>query len=431
MKKKLIALSALSALTVGAALLMPGKRYRVKSKSSAPAPEGELTAETPRTVRELTPEEQSAGENAYVDFAFRLLSRALQDPATQNEPNRMLSPLSALMCLGMIANGAGGETKAQMERTLGLPVDGLNAWLCALYDKLPDDDDCRIALADSVWMKNTDNLAVKPEFLQTVADNYAAQAFAAPFDDSTVRAINEWCSRHTDGMIDEIIRKIDPGTLMFLINATLFDAKWQSEYEEKDIQQKPFHNADGTDTPVNLLRSEERTYLSGKGFTGFVRPYKGRRYAFVGLLPTDKNADVMQKAASLSGSDWRTMWDNRRGRTVRVGIPEFKSDFSVDLTETLKELGMTDAFSAMNADFTPMASCENANMFLGMVAQKTHVEVDRHGTKAAAVTYGMMMCNACAPSRIEYVILDRPFVYAIVDTESGLPLFIGVVTELK
>ncbi len=380
----------------------------------------------------LTADQKSAGQKACLDFAFDLFTESLKDESTKNDPNRMISPLSAMMCLALIANGTDGNTKAQMEQALGLPVEDLDRFLYDYWQSVETTDDCKVALANSVWFRDdADRLKVEPAFLQSVADWYQAQAYAAPFNDSTVKDVNRWCADHTDGMIDHILDKFDPRDMMILINALMFDAKWAEQYEKKDVRDEKFANADGTRSDVKMLRSEEHTFLWGDNFRAFAKYYKGGRYAFVGMLP-DEGVDVMDLAASLSGDVWAQTWAQKESREVHAGIPEFSFDFNIRLDDTLKAMGMTDLFDPTFCDLSKAASCEGENLYMGLVEQKTHIELDRNGTKAAAITWGIMKAGSAAPSDEPiYIILDRPFVYAIVDTESGLPLFIGVVTELK
>lgn len=380
----------------------------------------------------LTDEEKTAGQTAFYGFAMNLFTETVSQTEDADKQNLMISPLSAMVCLAMIANGADGETKAQMEAVLGLPVDALNTFLYDYWSNLYTADDCKVEMADSVWFNTTDRLEVKPAFLQSVADWYAAQAYAAPFDQSTVKDVNNWCKDKTDGMIDKIIDRLSPDDMMILINALMFDAKWYTEYEKKDIRDRAFNNADGTTATVDMLYSEEHTFLWGDDFRAFTKAYKGSRYSFMGILP-DEGVDMMTVAKGLTGDVWAQTWANREYRPVNAGIPEFSFDFETDMTETLKALGMTDLFHPVAADLAPMAVMKDGNnLYCGEVRQKTHIELDRNGTKAAAITWGIMKCGSAAPvDEPVTIILDRPFLYAIVDNYTGMPLFVGMVNQLS
>lgn len=397
----------------------------------------DLTEGYTRTAADvtLTDDQKTAGQTAYNGFAFRLLTGAVRDPDSADQRNRMISPLSAMMCLAMLANGAGGNTKTQMEAALGLPVGELNAFLFDYWQTPYDAEDCRVLLADSIWFRDeAGRLTVEPAFLQTVADWYGAQAYAAPFDKTTVRDINNWCAQKTDGMIKEIIQKIDADAVMYLINALTFDAKWAKQYEKSDVRDAAFTNADGTSAQVQMLYSHEDRYLSGDGFEGFARPYKGGRYEFVGLLPAE-GTDIWDFAASLDADAWQAVWQESQARFdagdfgVDAGIPEFTFDFEIRLNDVLADMGMTDMFDGGLADFSPMASSSRGNLYCSLVGQKTRIELDRNGTKAAAITWGGVN-DECAMVSTRTVILNRPFIFAIVDTATHLPLFLGVVSAL-
>jgi len=354
------------------------------------------------------------------DFSLALFNRSLDSQGT----NQLLSPLSAFLCLALVYNGAAGETLAEMEQVFGLSPEALNQSLYAYTASLSDTDDSKLNYANSIWLRDTDALTVKDEFLQANADWYAAQVYKAPFDSSTVKEINSWCRKHTDGMIDSIIDTISAKTLMYLVNALVFDAKWEKKYERDDIRDRTFKSADGRSSLVDMMFSEESTYLTGDGFRGFAKDYKGKNYSFVGLLP-DEEGNIFDFAKSFDGAAWVEMWENRQGVSVNVGIPEFTYSAELDLIPALKAMGMEKMFET-DADFSNLGEYAGGNIYCASVMQKTIIEVNRHGTKAAAITWAA----GAAESEPLTVILDRPFVYAIVDNATGLPLFLGVVTTI-
>lgn len=389
------------------------------------------------TPVKLTDEEQAAGAAAVTGFSFRLTARALESDGNQSKENRIVSPMSALLCLAMVSNGAGGNTRAQLEDLFGLPTETLNRYLEAYLQGMGKSDGVSVHIADSVWYRDEpDRLTVNADFLSTVKNVYGAQAYAAPFDASTVRDVNAWGKKQTDGMIEEFVDRIDADAVMILVNALAFDAKWEKEYEKDDVRDMTFTDADGTQVPVKMLTSNETYYLCGDGFEGFTRPYM-YRYDFVGLLPTD-GTDADALAASLTGEAWQKAWTD--GHTlpacgyypgVKVGIPEFTFDGCVDLKQVLADLGVTDMFDSALADFSPMAVSSNGNIFCGQADQTVFVQVDRNGTRAAAITKVVMNDECKEIISEKTVILDRPFVFAITDRQTGIPLFVGVVNTLS
>lgn len=365
--------------------------------------------------------------SAAAEFSLSLFLKTLD----AEKGNQLISPLSVMLCLALLANGAEGETLQEMEDVLGMDVDTLNASLYAYTTGLYNGENCKLGIANSIWFRDSRTLVVKEDFLQTNADWYAAEVYKSPFDASTVKDVNNWVKKNTDGMIDSILnRPPSEATVMYLINTLVFDAKWQDKYEKSDIRDRVFKNADGTRTTVDMMYSEESTVLFGETFLGFAKNYEGNAYSFVGLLPDDETADIYEFAASFTGEGWMEMWESRRTTAVDVGIPEFKYDSSVSLKETLYNMGMEDMFSIADADFSRLGESEEGNIYCSSVEHKTFIDVSRNGTKAAAVTWITMECGSAAPMESYTVILDRPFVYAIVDNTTGLPLFIGVVSYL-
>ncbi len=423
MKIKLTTILSLilaAVMLLGSTLPMAGCAVNVKAE--------EISADYTRQATE-TGEVTDAFVAAMADFSMTLFNTTVAADKEAGKANHLVSPLSAMICLAMIANGAKGETLTQMETALGMDIQSLNKALYAYTGNLYVGEDCKVSIADSIWYREDDSLVVKEEFLQTCADWYKAQQYKAPFDEQTRKDINNWVNKYTDGMIESILDEpIRPEVMMYVINALVFDAKWLIEYEKSDVNDRAFTSSDGTEVQLPTLHSEENVYLTAEGGQGFAKKYKGGAYSFVGLLP-DEGVDVYDFAASLDGTVWKTMWESKTTETVYVRFPEFTYDSSMDLTPVLQSMGMVNLFNA-NADLTGLGTYDGASMFCSGVYQKTFIEVSRHGTKAAAVTWGDIECGSAAPMEPKYVYLDRPFVYAIVDNATGLPLFMGVVTNL-
>ena len=371
----------------------------------------------------------AAFQKKMAQFAFSLLNKTML--ATGQGENQLLSPLSAMYCLALIVNGAGEKTRAQMSEVLGMEPEELNPSLLAYMLGLSDTADAKMKMANSVWFRNVESLQIKESFLKTVADWYQAQIYTSDFDEETVKNINAWCEKYTNGMIKKIIEDIGTSSMLYLINALVFDAKWQTEYEDNQVREGKFTNVKGEKETVTFLDSTEGIYLESQAFEGVVKYYKGGDYAFVGLLPKT-GTDAAALAETLTGEDWLAAWNNRSYETVYTKIPEFKTEASIELTDLLKAMGMTDAFNAGAADFLPMGTYNGGSLYLSGVYQKTYLELDRNGTKAAAVTWGEMKATSIGPAEDpKYIYLDRPFVYMIVDTQYGIPSFIGVAESMK
>ena len=366
----------------------------------------------------------------FTDFSLNFFQKTVE----KNEQNKLFSPLSAALCLALVNNGANGNTRAQLEALFGMDTDTLNRTLYAYTSSLYSGKNCKLSLANSIWLKVQD-LQVKPEFLQANADWYNAQAYAAPFNETTVNDINNWCYNKTSGKISKILNEIPAYALMYLINAVDFDAKWSEPYEREDIEKGVFHNYDGEKQDVTMLHSEERRYFMDDNSVGFTRPYENSKYHFMALLP-DEGVDIYEYIDSLNGEKWANLWassdpnqnENYVYREVHARIPEFKYETDLSLKEILQTLGVTDMFNPDSADFTGID--ETQTLYCDVIKQKAMIELDRNGTKAAAVTWAGMKCMSAAPAEPLNITLDRPFVFAIIDDEHKLPIFIGAVTNL-
>jgi len=361
-------------------------------------------------------------------FALNLMQQSMKE----NRSNVLVSPYSIVQALGMTANGAKGETLAQMEQTIGgVPVQDLNGYLLTQRKNQPDDEFCRLLTANSVWLRDEkDRLSVQQSFLQTLTDYYNAEAFKAPFDESTLKDINSWVDKNTEHMIPQILDEIKEETVMYLINAVTFDGKWAVKYDTEPCDYE-FTSSDGRIQTAQMMFSDESRYLSDDHAEGFLKYYQGGKYAFAALMP-EENLSVYDYTASLTPASLRSVLKNAENTTVTAGLPQFSYDYGAELSETLKAMGMTAAFDPEAADLSAMGTSANGNMYIGRVIHKTHIDVDTEGTKAAAATVVEVNdeCAAEDPVERKTVILDRPFLYMILDTENNLPVFMGILTEI-
>ncbi|MBR2442660.1 MAG: serpin family protein [Clostridia bacterium] len=359
------------------------------------------------------------------DFAFTLFKNTLTKEGTV-KPNELISPISAAMCLGLLNNGARGNTQAQINSLFGMNTAQFNQGFYEYTSSLYSGKNCRVEVANSVWLKDN-ALNVEPDFLQANADWYGAQAYASPFDETTLEDINNWCYNHTHGKIKKVLNEIPPLAVMYLINTLDFDAKWAYPYEREAIEQGVFFNQNGSTADVNMLFSEESFYIEDENAIGFTRPYKESKYSFMAMLPNE-GVDLYEYMNSLNGEKWRELWANGEYRSVHARIPEFTYETEKVLNETLYNMGVTDMFSPDTADFSGIDKTQP--LYCALVKQKSIIELDREGTKAASVTLAGMKCMSADPSAAVYITLDRPFFYAIVDNEYKLPLFLGAVVNL-
>ncbi len=365
--------------------------------------------------------------SSQMDFAAELFRRAAAESDCENT---LISPLSVMIALAMTANGADGETRMQMEEILGagISLDELNEYLYRYLDTLPSSEKYKVHLANSIWAREG-KLEPQKNFLQINADYYGADVYKAPFDTSTVEDVNAWVKKHTGGMIDKIINEISPATVMYLINALSFDAEWAEKYEKSDVHDRTFTTLSGETQTVSMMYSEESKYIEDENTTGFIKDYADGKYSFVALLP-DENVDFEEYVSSLTGEKISALMKNKQRTAVIAELPKFEYAYDISLVEILKTMGMTDAFDATNADFSKIGKTVDGNpLYISEVLHRTFISVDTERTKAAAVT--LVATDECTIAVItKSVILDRPFVYMIVENETELPIFIGTVTAI-
>ena len=269
-------------------------------------------------------------------FGVELLKNVAKD---ERGKNVLVSPLSAAACLGMIANGAEGETRTEFESAFGGKVEDVNA----VINKILSNSGDEVKLANSVWIRDG-AVDVEENFLKTVKDVYNAEVYRSAFNAQTLKDVNNWCLNKTDGMIKDVLDEIAPDDMIYLINALLFDAKWQTEYEKQDIKSDYFATYGGESKKVDMLRSVESTYLDFGNADGFLKSYKGGKYSFLGILP-DENVDIYDFVASLDGEKYKNAFeaddsDSEYPIVVKAGIPEFSFEYSKNLNDTLQGMGI-------------------------------------------------------------------------------------------
>lgn len=361
--------------------------------------------------------QQQDAAQAYLNFTASLLQH------TFSGDNLLLSPLSAADALCLTMEGAAGETRQQMETVLG-EAETMGGYFSTIRRETGE----QLTMADSVWIRNDPSLSVNDTFLAIATEDYQAEVFSAPFDENTRQDINTWVEDRTDGEIQNLIEQIQGSEMLYLINTTLFDAKWQDKYEANEIRDRDFTTVSGKTTQVKMMYSDEDTYLENDFCTGLLKYYEGKDYAFVGLLP-DEDITIYQLVGRLDGDTLHKLISGRISAEVEAGIPVFSGDTKLELADILPDMGMPLAFSP-GADFLDMATYDGQNLYIGRVIHQTRIEVNEQGTKAAAATAVIMESGAAETSSNSYtVILNRPFVYMLVDMRQEIPIFIGVMTD--
>jgi serpin B len=371
-------------------------------------------------LRELTRIEKQLVSSAD-NFSFNLFKKIAE---AELEKNLFISPLSISMALGMTLNGADGDTYEAMRKTLSLAdisqpeINESYQSLIELLTKI--DSKVIMQIANSIWYRNT--IPFKQDFIETNRKYFDATINPMNFSDpTTINIINNWVKESTNGKIDSIVEKIDPETIMFLINAIYFKGTWQYQFDKNKTRDDFFTKQSGEQVPCKMMNLENDFYLSSNDtFTVLDLPYGKGNFSMTILLPAI-NKSIPDVISALTDETWNGVINNLSKMKRELYMPRFKLEYKINLNETLKSLGMGIAFEPFGANFKKLYDGIN-NAYISNVEHKTFVDVNEEGTEAAAVTSVEIGVTSIQDNIIK---LDRPFMFVIREKNSNCILFIG------
>ena len=332
----------------------------------------------------------------------------------QSGENTVCSPLSIIYALAMLNNGASGETKTQLETLFGCDADTLTAALAAYADTLPNQYGKGVVrLADAMWIR--EDAPVSEEFVRVNQELLGAEVFRRGFGADTLRELNAWVSRKTDGMIPSILSELPKDAILVLLNALLFKCNWAEGYT--GAVEMPFHAANGETKQADMLKSTEKVYLHDANAVGFLKPFEGH-YAFAVIVPNE-GVTPAEYLEQMDGASLRSLLQGEDYDAVYTAMPKFKQNFESDLMSVFPRVGLTNLKNL--GGIAPGA-------FVSDAIHKAVIDVNEDGVSAAAVTAIVVSKTAVPtqPVKVAAVTADRPYIYMIVDTATNLPLFIGV-----
>ena len=369
----------------------------------------------------------AAASNA---FGFDLFQQLRRQEANKNV---FFSPLSVTLALAMTYNGAAGETKNAMARSLkieGMSHAELNQASADLLKALKGSDPkIELAIANSLWARG--GVRFNENFLARNRTFYGAEISSLDFSSpQSVATINRWVSANTKGKISQIIDNIDPQEVMFLINAVYFKGQWQKRFEKTLTKEQPFHLPGGQKKSVPMMaQSGNYLYHRGDKFQAVNLPYGNGGVSLYLFLP-DQGSSLDEFLKGLSFQKWEGWINNFNDTPGDVKLPRFKLDYEETLNESLRAVGMGVAFNPREADFSGIRP--ERDLYISEVKHKAVVEVNEEGTEAAAATsVGVAITSVREPRERFSFVADRPFLMAIRDSQTGAILFMGAVMEPK
>src|SRR5215475_3494599 len=385
-------------------------------------------AEPPQPVGKTTMNSTLA--SASNAFGFDLFQRLRREAANKNV---FFSPLSVTVALAMTYNGAAGATKNAMARTLkieGMNHAELNTASTELLKALKSSDPkIELAIANSLWARA--GVKFNDAFLARNRQFYGAEIASLDFSDpQSVATINRWVNAGTKGKISQIIDRIDPQQVMFLINAVYFKGQWQKRFEKTLTKEQPFHLPGGQQAPVPMMaQSGNYLYHRGDKFQAVSLPY-GKGGVSLYLFLPNQGSSLDEFLKGFSFQKWEEWINNFKDTPGDVQLPRFKLDYEKTLNDSLKAMGMGVAFNKREADFSGIRP--ERDLYISDVKHKAVVEVNEEGTEASAVTsIGVAATSVQQPRERFTFVADRPFLMAIRDSQTGAILFMGAVTEPK
>ena len=387
---------------------------------------GFLLCFTGLTVLAAVPDVQEELGVANTAFAFDLLKQISNE---QPKANVFISPFSVSSVLQMVANGAAGNTKTEMQRVLkttGLAPDTLNAACRDLNESLNSQTNVILNLANAVWFQ--EGLHLKPGFVATNSRFFHAKLAPVDFQKpDSAQIINDWAESSTHGKIKEVAHwPFNPLTRVILANAIYFKGAWDRPFDKKKTEPRAFHLPGGSEKPMPTMeQGGQFSYQEGDGFQAVRLPYAGGRVQMYLFLP-DTNSNPAKLLAGMDGSIWQDkILPGFHDREGTLAFPRFKLEYQVVLNDSLEALGMRHAFD--DADFSAMA---DERLFVSEVKQKSFVGVNEEGTEAAAVTTVTMRNMAVfKPGKPFEMVVNRPFVFVVGDDETKSILFMGLVFD--
>ena len=347
----------------------------------------------------------------------------------KSEENIFISPLSVDIALHMAANGASGETKEVMKKTLGvadLSDEEVNGAAESLIEQLLNmDQEVAVAIANAIWFR--DAFTLQPGFDELIQKHYDGLIEGLNFDDPEAKeTINRWVEDQTQGKIKDLIQQIKDSDVMFLINAIYFKANWQYQFDPSETQEAPFYLADRASVPVSMMANEgaKVNYHYEEGLQVVELPYGNGQFNMVMLFSQQENTvtDLMRDLTVDQLNDWLAQTDTL---TTHLMMPRFKTDFKLNLSDVLKGMGMGLPFTN-EANFGGFFNeIPGEKLYMDRVIHQAFIEVNEEGSEAAAATAVAVGVESVNLERPDMIVVNRPFVYFIREKHTGAILFAG------
>ena len=379
----------------------------------------------------------SAVVDANNQFALDLYASLRSDPSAQGR-NLFFSPFSISSALALTYEGARGSTADEIRSVFHFPADDTRRregffTLAAAMNR--PDANATLRTANALWAEQT--YPFLPAYLQIAREYYRANVtnlnFITAQEDSRI-SINRWVEEQTEEKIRDLLPPgvIDPLTRLVITNAIYFHGTWQKQFDPANTVEADFKTSPTpTRIPMMEQTSEEAIfpYAETDALQVLELPYahgEGRELSMLILLPRSGSLTVVE--GSLTPQTLSTLRKNLTSQRVNVYLPKFRLETKYDLSATLAALGMPTAFTP-EADLSGMDGTRNLS--ITAVVHQAYVDVNEEGTEAAAATAVVVGLTSIREETIPEFRADHPFLFLILEKESGAILFMGRVMNPK
>lgn len=413
------------------ATLAAGQVFSAGDK--VPVPERVGTPEYPAAVSyddyeaRADIQENNPVDQSFIDSINEFAARSSSKVLRRQTENYTYSPISAYMALSVATAGSNGSTQRELLEVLGIEnrkgVSYLTSQNANLFRRMYlDNDRGKLKIANSLWL--SDDMSFNQNYLDTATDSFYASLFNVDFaDPKTGELMGEWIAENTNGTLAPKM-EVDKDLCLSIINTVYFKDQWVNQFDEANTQEDTFYKADGTTVQCDFMNQvfSSQGFVEGKNYTAtslglqnggamtFILPDEGVDTDDL-LLSADKVSELLNGGEQKSGM-------------VTFKVPKFNFNTDIDLSKTLKDLGVKKAFQD-SADFSGISA--DQGLFISEVKQQTHVAIDENGVEASAFT-DIGMAGSSLPVDQAEIILDRPFIFTITD-RNGVVMFMGVVND--
>ena len=384
--------------------------------------EGVLNENNPRGNIPLTDEEQALVMPVN-ELGFNMLRKV------GAKKSILLSPLGMTYALGLINNGADGETRKQISKVLGCndaAVTDINNFCRKMLNEAPRLDKLtQMEINNNFFSK--EGYMPKPAFTRVAKDDYQTVLSSVDFSSQkSVDEINQQISEQSNGMIPQVLDKpsLDPTMGFAFVNVIYFKSVWTDKFRKSLTMDEVFKGEDGKETTVPMMTQRRKfLYTENDLCQALCLPYSNGAFQMIVLLPKEGKT-VSEVAQSLSADSWKKMDDEMRRVDVDVKLPRFETSSDEDLTGTMKALGMPSAFSVKKANFSNLFDMAT---YIGMIRQMGRIKVDETGTEATVATLlqgRIAGLDIVKPEPVRFY-AHHPFLYFIREYSTGTIFFIG------